>query len=224
MQDWMIMGEGPHVLLLAHGAGAPMDSDFMSGLAGALAGEGIRTVRFEFPYMQRRRTEGKRPPPSREPALLQSWTDQVERVLQSELTRHGQSLFVGGKSLGGRMASLWCSRRNDVGSGPVGCLCFGYPFHPPGKPDNWRDQHFQAIRVPLWIAQGERDPFGRYSEIMARQYTDIDLTRIPVDDGDHDFKPRKRSGIDPADNFRQVARQARLFMDRAVAGQPRASV
>ncbi|MFM2122440.1 MAG: hypothetical protein RLZZ589_877, partial [Cyanobacteriota bacterium] len=120
------------VLLLAHGAGAPMDSPFMAAMAEGLAACGWRVVRFEFPYMAGRRQGGPRRAPDRMPKLEQAFCEQV----QCEAQRHaaGLPLFIGGKSMGGRVASL-------VADGLAsaldlrGCLCLGYPFHPPGKPE-----------------------------------------------------------------------------------------
>ena len=117
-------------VLLAHGAGAPMDSPFMAAIAGGLAEKGWRVVRFEFPSMARMRETGRRQGPDRMPLLQEAFREQVrlERVEWPE-----RLLFIGGKSMGGRVASLLIDEL-AAGNGVKGCLCLGYPFHPPGKP------------------------------------------------------------------------------------------
>ncbi|HAC28195.1 MAG TPA: alpha/beta hydrolase, partial [Marinobacter hydrocarbonoclasticus] len=124
------------VMILAHGAGAPMDSLFMELLAEALAGQGIESVRFEFPYMVKRREDGRKRPPDRQPALLAAFEDQVS--LAREELGSQVPLLVGGKSMGGRMATLLAAGKfRDID----GVACYGYPFHPPGKLDRWRTDH-----------------------------------------------------------------------------------
>jgi len=173
--------DGP-ILVLAHGAGAPMDSPFMAAIAGRLAAAGIRVVRFEFPYMAARRQGGGKRPPDRQPVLLEHW-----RVVIAALGGPDR-LVVGGKSMGGRMASLIAAELS-----PRGLVCLGYPFHPPGKPEKTRTEHLADLAVPSLILQGTRDPFGKPDEVAA--YTlSPDLTVEWIEDGDHDLKPRKSSG------------------------------
>ena len=140
-------------IVLAHGAGAGMDTGFMNAFAEGLADGGCRVVRFEFPYMAERRQTGKRRPPDREPILRQTWLDMIASV-------EAQTLFIGGKSMGGRIASLLADA-----AGVAGLICLGYPFHPTGKPDQLRVEHLQAIKTPTLILQGERDPFGNAEEV-----------------------------------------------------------
>src|SRR5690606_16450036 len=145
---WNRPGDTAHAtVLLAHGAGAPMDSDFMNAMSEALCERGIAVARFEFPYMARRRVEGGKRPPDRQPVLLAAFADMLQRM--------PGRCFVGGKSLGGRMASLLAAEGADVS----GVVCFGYPFHPPGKPENTRTAHLPGLSVPMLVCQGERDPF-----------------------------------------------------------------
>ena len=116
----------PHSIVLAHGAGAGMDSEFMNAFAKGLAEGGLRVVRFEFPYMRMRRRTGKRRPPDREPVLREAWHAAIESL-------DTDKVIVGGKSLGGRIASLIADEMRAVG-----LICLGYPFHPAGKPERLR--------------------------------------------------------------------------------------
>jgi len=182
---------------LAHGAGAPMDSPFMETIAKALAGHGLRVARFEFPYMARRRAEGTKRPPDRAPVLLQSWREVIDRLGRGRLV-------VGGKSMGGRIASMIAATLEAEGAPVRGVACLGYPFHPPGKPARLRTEHLEAIATPTLILQGERDPFGTRAEIEGYRLSKaIKLHWLP--DGDHGLKPRKASGRSEAENLAEAA-------------------
>jgi len=191
-------------LVLAHGAGAPMDSPFMAEMASLLSERGLDVVRFEFAYMARRREEGIKAPPDRAARLTACF-----RTILDDVRRASSGpVWIGGKSMGGRMATLLAAEADT----PVdGCVVFGYPFHPPGKPEKTRLDHFPALAAPVLICQGERDPFGK-----PREVTGYDLpspvTVHWVTDGDHDFTPRKRSGIDPRANRIDAADQAVNFI------------
>jgi predicted alpha/beta-hydrolase family hydrolase len=124
-------------LVLAHGAGGPMDSPFMETIAEGVASAGIRVARFEFPYMRRRRETGKGGAPDPGPALMQSWRDTIEKL------GGGKRLVIGGKSLGGRIASMIADE-----TGVRGLVCLGYPFHPPGKPEQTRTRHLEQLLLP----------------------------------------------------------------------------
>ncbi len=215
---YLVTGSSDVRLLLAHGAGAPMDSEFMNELADALADNRVQTIRFEFPYMQLRRADGRKRPPNREPVLLDAWRESVSAVLEGRVTgvADGGRVFIGGKSMGGRMASLLAATQEAPGHGIAGCLCFGYPFHAPGKPSHWRTSHFADLQVPLWIAQGDRDPFGGYGQALDRLQGTRALSLVRVEDGDHDFRPRKRSGLTRAELIAKVACQAADFMRRGI--------
>src|SRR5436309_2495547 len=139
---------GPTVVL-AHGAGAPMDSPFLNVVAAGLAAAGLRAVRFEFPYMRRRREAGERRAPDREPVLRAAWKEAIAAL------GGGERLVIGGKSLGGRMASLVADE-----AGVRGLVCLGYPFHPPGQPERLRTKHLQDLRTPALFVQGTRDALG----------------------------------------------------------------
>ena len=194
----------PATLLLAHGAGAPMDSPFLQTVASGLAALGWRVVRFEFPYMAKARQSGQRRAPDRQPVLLQSWRDQVAAAASQG------PLFLGGKSMGGRMASLVLEEQAQAAA-VLGCICLGYPFHPPGKPDALRIAHLQTLTQPALVVQGERDSFGRRAEVEAYGLSSaVKVHWIP--DGDHSFKPTRRSGLSESANLQQAIAAADQFM------------
>ncbi len=185
--------KAPMTVALAHGAGAPMDSPFMDTVAIGLAENGLRVARFEFPYMAKRRSEGTKKPPDRAPVLLQTWREVIDRL-------GGERLVVGGKSMGGRIASMIAATLEQEGTPVSGVTCLGYPFHPPGKPERLPTEHLETIRTRTLILQGERDPFGRRDEVEAYGLSDaVQLHWLA--DGDHGFKPRKASGRTEADNI-----------------------
>lgn len=170
------------VVVLAHGAGAPADSAFMTDFARGLAAAGSRVARFEFPYMRARREGGPRSGPDREPVLRQAWKEAVEAL------GGGPRLVVGGKSMGGRIASLVA---DEIGA--RGLVCLGYPFHPPGQGDRLRTRHLAALATPALFLQGTRDPFGSREDVGGYELSPS--IRIEwLEDGDHSWKPRVRSG------------------------------
>lgn len=179
-------------MVLAHGAGAAMDTPFMDTIATGLANHGIRVSRFEFPYMAERRLDGARRGPDTQKVLLMTWRE-VIAALAGEAP-----LFIGGKSMGGRMASLVADE-----PGVTGVVCLGYPFHPPGKLDKLRTEHLGTMPRPTLIVQGERDPFGRQEEVAAYVLANT-IRLVWAPDGDHSFKPRKKSGHTETENL-QVA-------------------
>lgn len=175
---------------LAHGAGAPMDSPFMAAVARGLAAEGLRVARFEFPYMHARRAEGRRRPPDREPVLREVWRAAVEAL------GGGGRVVVGGKSMGGRMASLIADE-----AGVRGLVCLGYPFHPPGKPERLRTAHLEHLATPTLIVQGTRDPFGTREEVAGYALSP-GIRLVWIEDGDHSLVPRVSSGRTEEENLR----------------------
>lgn len=191
-------------LILAHGAGQGMDSPFMAAFADGLASRGdamggLQVLRFEFPYMVTAQREGKSKPPDREPVLLERWRNVIETVEADGCPR--ERLVIGGKSLGGRMASLIADEQSVAG-----LICLGYPFHPPGKPTTLRTAHLQTLQTPTLICQGSRDPFGTREEV--HHYELSPAIRLHwLEDGEHSFKPRKASGLTEIDNW-QAAMEA----------------
>jgi uncharacterized protein len=194
----------PATLLLAHGAGAPMDSPFMAAIATALGERGWRVVRFEFPYMAHTRLTGQRRAPDRLPRLLEAFRQQA--ALEAGDTPE-QPLFIGGKSMGGRVASLLADELTAV----RGCLCLGYPFHPPGKPEQLRTEHLAALRTPTLILQGERDSFGRRGEVEDYSLSPAIVVRW-IAAGDHSFKPTRSSGHTEAGNWQAAVEACDQFM------------
>ena len=175
-------------LVLAHGAGAPMDSPFLAAVASGVASEGFRVARFEFPYMRARRAGGKRGAPDREPVLRQSWLEAIAHL------GGGKLVAIGGKSMGGRIASMVADEA-DV----RGLVCLGYPFHPPGQANRLRTKHLETLRTPALVVQGTRDPFGTREEVA--QYRLSPLIRIHwLEDGHHSWKPRASSGRTEAES------------------------
>jgi predicted alpha/beta-hydrolase family hydrolase len=202
-------------VVLAHGAGAPMDSPFMAFFAAGLAGAGHRVARFEFPYMAGRRT-GKRRPPDRTETLMATWRGVIERLADGAAPDALTGLVIGGKSLGGRIASM------VVDAAPVeGLICLGYPFHPPGRPEAVRIAHLRDLRTPALIVQGERDSFGRPSEVAGYRLSSA-IRVCWLADGDHGFRPRVRSGRTLEHNLDQALALARMFLDQ-LSERPAAS-
>ena len=205
-----ILFDGPQqaglTLVLAHGAGAAMDSPFMTTFAQGLGARGIAVARFEFPYMAARRATGKKRPPDRQPILLQSWRQVIAQLSERPGNRQkGGRLAIGGKSMGGRMASLLAAESGcqDIAKDIGALVCLGYPFHPAGKPDRLRTGHLAALSLPSLIVQGARDRLGNRAEVVSYPLSkSIRLHWCP--DGDHDLTPRKRSGHSQEDNWRHA--------------------
>ena len=178
----------PLTLALTHGSGAPMDSPFMAAFAVGIAAKGFRVARFEFPYMAARRTTGGRKPPDPMAVLIETWRAVVEALGVEDLA-------IGGKSMGGRAASMIADE-----SRVRGLVCLGYPFHPPGKPDRLRVEHLRTLTTPTLILQGERDPLGDRKEVQGYDLSPaIQVAWIP--DGEHSFRPRKASGRTERQNW-----------------------
>jgi predicted alpha/beta-hydrolase family hydrolase len=197
-----ILFDGPvdasRKIALAHGAGAGMATPFLNFFAGDLGRRGLRVGRFEFPYMSGRKL-GKKGPPDREPVLRKSWLRVIEALGR-------EKLVIGGKSMGGRIASLVADE-----AGVAGLVCLGYPFHPVGKPNQLRVAHLQTIRTPTLILQGERDPFGGRDEVASYSLSPAVTVKWLVD-GDHSFKPRKASGRSECQNWTEAVEEIVRFI------------
>jgi predicted alpha/beta-hydrolase family hydrolase len=206
--DFLIVGpEAPAAtVVLAHGAGAPMDSAAMSAGAEALADVGLRVVRFEFGYMAARRTSAGRKPPPRAETL------KAEYLAAIEALGTPKPLVIGGKSMGGRVASMIADELHTAGR-IAGLLCLGYPFHPVGKPDQLRTAHLAGMRTPTLIVQGTRDPFGTRDEVAA--YTlSKSIEILWVEDGDHDLRSRKSvTGLSPADQLQSLGGKVAAWVE-----------
>lgn len=204
-------GATGHVIL-AHGAGAGMDSAFMDKIASLLAERTIAVTRFEFGYMAARRNGGKRKPPPKAETLQDAYVSVVRRVVAG--TEKGGRLFIGGKSMGGRVASLIADRLHAEGL-ITGLLCLGYPFHPPTRPEQLRTGHLEGLRCPALIVQGDRDPFGSRAEVEAMSLSSkIAIQWVP--DGDHDLGPRGASGFTRKGNLALAADAVSDFVQRSL--------
>ncbi|HMF60392.1 MAG TPA: alpha/beta family hydrolase [Vicinamibacterales bacterium] len=171
-------GRPQAALVLAHGAGAGQSSPFMVRVATGLAERGISTATFDFPYMGTGRKV-----PDRAPVLEAAWRDAIE---SARTKFEGLELYIGGKSMGGRIASHVASQG---GAGPLAGLIFlGYPLHAPGRPDQRRDAHLPAIVEPMLFVQGSRDAFGSGDEIRQLLPSLQHATLEEIQGGDHSFK------------------------------------
>ncbi|WP_187776071.1 alpha/beta family hydrolase [Salinicola corii] len=170
-------------LVLCHGAGGGHESTFLTELRQRLAASGIQVVALEFAYMATARREGRRRPPPKIDTLMAELTE-WRRVLM-ELD-DGMPLWLGGKSMGGRVASLLATR-----IALAGLVLFGYPFHPPGKPTRLRLEHWPQIACPVLLFQGTRDPFGRRDEVEGYELP-VQVECHFMDGGDHDWQVPKR--------------------------------
>jgi predicted alpha/beta-hydrolase family hydrolase len=190
-------------ILLAHGAGAPMDSPAMNAITRSLAEAGLRVVRFEFGYMASRRTSSGRKPPPRAETLEPEYAAAI-----AALKARGP-LIIGGKSMGGRVASMIADEQHAAG-----LLCLGYPFHPVGKPTQLRTAHLAELETPALIVQGTRDPFGTRDEVATYKLSKA-VELLWLEDGDHDLRPRKAvSGFSAADHLKTMAAATAAWIDK----------
>lgn len=205
---WLWNGAGgmsQATLILAHGAGAPMDSTFMQRMAELLAVRGIGVLRFEFPYMAARRADGGKRPPNPQAQLLECWR-QVYSQVRKEVAG---PLAIGGKSMGGRMASLLA---DELAADAL--VCLGYPFHAVGKQDKPRVAHLAELRTPSLIVQGERDAMGNRQTVAS--YTLSPAIRLEwLVAGDHDLKPLKASGFTHEQHLQTAADAVAAFVSGA---------
>ena len=178
-------------IALAHGAGAPMDTPFMETFAQGLGERGFRVARFEFPYMAERRLTGKKRPPNPARILTECWQAVIDEL-------GPDNLIISGKSMGGRYASMIADAAKIKG-----LVCLGYPFHPPGKPDKLRVEHLQALTTPALFLQGTRDTLGNQEDVAGYSLSSA-ITLHWLEDGDHGFKPRKKSGRTEPQNWNQA--------------------
>ena len=195
-QNFLIDGpaKAKHSILLAHGAGAAMDSPAMNAITKSLADAGFRVARFEFGYMASRRTSAGRKPPPRAETL------RPEYVAAIDALKARGPLIIGGKSMGGRVASMIADEQHAAG-----LLCLGYPFHPVGKPTQLRTAHLAELKTPALVVQGTRDPFGTKEEVATYKLSKT-IKILWLEDGDHDLRPRKAvSGFSIADHLKTMA-------------------
>lgn len=210
-------------LFLAHGAGAGKEHEFMQSMSLHLTNLGIDVVLFNFAYMQTIKATGKRRPPDKADKLLQHFADVICDVNAKEPLL---PLFIGGKSMGGRMATMLLSEATayqqhqsnepsveqcEYLAGICGAIALGYPFHPPGKPEKTRTAHLETLTKPLLVMQGERDTFGTKADISTYSLSSsIKVKYLP--DGDHSFKPRKASGYTQESHIQTAAEATAKFI------------
>jgi len=195
-----------------------MDSPFLAIMAAGLAERGVRVARFEFSYMRARREGGGRKAPDREPELRRAWLAAIAAIGAtgatgtsgaSDTEGGGRRLWIGGKSMGGRIASMIADQ-----AGVRGLVCLGYPFRPPGADPAVaarRTAHLQDLRTPTLIVQGTRDTFGGPDEVAG--YTLSPRIHVHwIEDGDHSLKPRKSSGRTEAQNLAEAMDAVAAFV------------
>jgi predicted alpha/beta-hydrolase family hydrolase len=176
-------------LVLAHGAGAGQDSRFMTQFADGLASRGVDVLTFNFLY-----TEQRRRVPDRTEKLEACYRAAVS-VARNHGPFGGNAVFIGGKSMGGRIAThLAAAAGSDAAANGIsGLVLLGYPLHPPGKPDQLRAAHLEKIRVPMLFVQGSRDPFGTPAELQPIvERLRADATLHVVENGDHSLAPPRK--------------------------------
>jgi predicted alpha/beta-hydrolase family hydrolase len=187
-------GDADAVLVLAHGAGAGQKHPFMTATAKGLAARGISVVTFDFPYMRARRHV-----PDKAPVLEESFREVIDAARKWSKT---SDVFIGGKSMGGRMATHLGAQGLE---GVRGIVALGYPLHPPGRPDKPRTEHLPSISVPVLIVQGERDTFGTPDElgpVIATMKTKVTLHVVAG--GDHSLTVRGKKKDDAFQDVLEV--------------------
>src|SRR6266498_1105264 len=179
-----------------------MDSAFLTTVAKSIAGRGFRVARFEFAYMRARRSGGRRGGPDSPAVLRETWLETIAKL------GGGEKLVIGGKSMGGRIASMVADE-----AGARGLVCLGYPFHPPGKPEKLRTKHLEMLRTPTLIVQGTRDALGSREDVAGYRLS-ASIRIAWIEDGDHSFKPRKSSGRTEAQNLSEAIARVQEFLSR----------
>jgi uncharacterized protein len=195
-----------NVLILAHGAGAGMEHEFMSSLSALLCKSGITVIRFNFPYMQK----GQRRPDS--PVIAHKT---IERIIQFANARYPElNLFLSGKSFGGRMASQYISKfRSDL---IKGLIFYGFPLHPTGKPSTQRAEHLENITIPMLFLQGSNDKLanlGLLEPIIS--HLDTAVLRV-LTAADHSFNVPKKSGLNKEAVYQWLVTQSNSWIGQII--------
>lgn len=176
------------VVLFAHGAGAPLTSDWMAAVTDALVAHGLCVARFHFPYMHRAVTEGRRRPPDRAPVCVATWHAMIARAAS---WKGVERIVVTGKSMGARMGTMALAERDEPAP-VVGVVSFGYPLHPPGKPERLRSAHLADVGVPQLFVSGTRDPLCDLA-LLRRELAGVPAACLElVDGGDHSLVRTRR--------------------------------
>ena len=194
------------VLVLGHGAGADQRSAFMVVFASGLSSRGIHVVTFNFPYMEQGRST-----PDPAPKLEECFRAAIRSVQQMPELAFGR-LFIGGKSLGGRIASHLATSAQAI-DGLAGLICLGYPLHPPNRPEKLRTEHLERIRVPMFIAQGTRDAFGSPAELkQVLSAIKTPMRLFVIEGGDHSFSVPKKWAKSQNDVYSEVQEEIVRFI------------
>jgi predicted alpha/beta-hydrolase family hydrolase len=203
---WLARAEAVATLVLGHGAGAGMDHPFMAGFSRAISDEGVATLRFNFPYIERGR---RSPDPER--VLREAWLGAFDAGVAGS---GGRPVLVGGKSLGGRIASMCVAD----GMPAAGIVFLGYPLHPPGNPVRIRDEHLYRVEVPMLFLHGTGDPFAT-PELLSSVIAKLGARAedVPVQGGDHSFNVRGRKR-DAREVGAELAAVVAPFVRRVVDG------
>jgi len=193
-------------LIFAHGAGADMHSAFIEDFTSRLNKINCNVVRFNFPYMDKRLLDGKRRPPDRMPKLITCFEQVISQIATT------LPIILIGKSMGSRVAaSIVANEEFNVS----GVICLGYPFHPQKKPEKLRLEPLQATSKPILIVQGDRDALGSKNEIQEYQLSPLcELVYLP--DGDHDLKPRVKSGFTHQQHLSSAIIEITRFIDEVI--------
>jgi predicted alpha/beta-hydrolase family hydrolase len=187
-------------LVLAHGAGAPQTHPWMVSMSRALVAAGITVVTFNFLYAEKRKGA-----PDRAPVLEATWLAALEAV---RAQGRGQRVFIGGKSMGGRYATMIAARD---GVEVEGLVLLGYPLHPPSRPDKPRTAHLPKVRAPMLFVQGSRDPFGTPEELEPVLKPLPRARLLVIEGGDHSLATPKKSGVTLAQTMARVAAEIARF-------------
>jgi predicted alpha/beta-hydrolase family hydrolase len=200
-----VVPDAKATLMLGHGAGAPQRHPWMVAVAHTIAGRGLEVVTFDFLY-----THAKRRVPDRPDVLEATWRAAVAALRAEDKTR-ARRVFVGGKSMGGRIATMVASQG---GFGEIGgIVLLGYPLHPPGQPAKLRVAHLPKVTVPMLFVQGSRDTFGSPAELAPFVDSLPAGGRIfAIEGGDHSLTPPKRGGDSLAAVMGRVADEIVRFV------------
>jgi predicted alpha/beta-hydrolase family hydrolase len=205
---WRDVPEAAAILVVAHGAGNDMRNRFLDGVVEGLATAGVSSMRFNFPF-----TEEGRKSPDRAPVLIEAW-----RAALAEAASHasGLPLAAGGKSMGGRMASMLAAEDPEEFRAAA-LVFFGYPLHPPGRPDKPRVEHLAQIRVPMLFIQGTADSLASFPMIQDVVRGLGSLARLHViEGGDHSFRAKGKRRPDE-EIGQELGEVAATFIKEAVA-------
>jgi len=205
------------MLAFAHGAGAGIEHPFMSDMAQRLAGQGITSFRYHFPYMEARVLSGRRRPPDRPPVLVETVR---AAVAKAAALADGLPLLAGGKSMGGRMTSTAASEAPLPGV--CGLVFFGFPLHAPGRPERAAERaaHLGGVTVPMLFLQGTRDTLARWDLIEETCASLGPLATLQrLEGADHSFRVLKRSARTNEDVAEEVAANVAAWADRPDRGE-----